>query len=124
MTRGLKRLFDFLMSGQRMKCPEFAPGYMYDIMNACWQTDPEQRPTFQRIVALLIREIKLSAYSPTSPSPHGGFGGGGIAADNIEYFRMPDIPLSKEEGREEEEQGLDSDGYLICLKSPLPPPPQ
>ncbi len=58
------RLYEFLARGERMRCPERCPGYAYDIMLGCWHADPASRLTFDRIVALLVREIRLGGERP------------------------------------------------------------
>ncbi len=52
------RLYEFLARGERMRQPEHAPGYVYDIMQHCWRSDPADRLTFGRIAELLVREIR------------------------------------------------------------------
>lgn len=63
------KLFDHVLSGKRMKCPAHAPGYIYDIMLKCWERQPEDRITFDRIVHLLIREIRMSGSFSGNLSP-------------------------------------------------------
>ncbi len=57
------RLYEFLARGERMRCPERCPGYVYDIMLGCWQADPAARLSFDRIVSLLVREIRSVIFS-------------------------------------------------------------
>ncbi len=106
------RLYEFLMRGERMKCPDFAPGYVYDIMLGCWRPDPEDRLSFSKIIALLVREIRLSGMTSPTTSPRSQ---DVFFAENAIY---------RERSQWEEEQGetaaVDSEGYLICLKTPTP----
>ena len=38
-----------LQSGYRMPCPENCPPNIYQVMQGCWNGNPESRPTFQKI---------------------------------------------------------------------------
>lgn len=38
------------MKGYRMEIPERCPPKIYNIMLACWQIGPEQRPSFKKII--------------------------------------------------------------------------
>ncbi|KAL4655351.1 tyrosine-protein kinase SRK3-like [Arapaima gigas] len=39
-------IFDLIMSGYRMPAPPDCPTYIYEIMQSCWQLDPDKRPSF------------------------------------------------------------------------------
>jgi hypothetical protein len=32
-----------------MKCPENCPNEIYELMNSCWNKEPEKRPSFKQI---------------------------------------------------------------------------
>ena len=38
-----------LKSGYRMEAPDKCPEFIVELMNACWQEEPEDRPTFENI---------------------------------------------------------------------------
>jgi len=48
-------LLRMLVRGERLRCPDLAPGYAYDIMKGCWHENPSYRLPFDRIENLLIR---------------------------------------------------------------------
>uniref|UniRef100_W5NA01 Mast/stem cell growth factor receptor n=1 Tax=Lepisosteus oculatus TaxID=7918 RepID=W5NA01_LEPOC len=52
------KFYKMIKEGYRMIGPEFAPNEMYEIMKACWDTDPLQRPSFAKIVEMI--ELQLS----------------------------------------------------------------
>ncbi|XP_036376567.1 tyrosine-protein kinase Lyn-like [Megalops cyprinoides] len=39
--------------GYRMPCPEDCPSELYDIMNTCWKSKPDDRPTFDYMQSVL-----------------------------------------------------------------------
>ncbi|CAG2248820.1 HGFR [Mytilus edulis] len=40
---------NYLQSGERLKRTDFCPPQLYDLMLRCWESDPDDRPTFQEI---------------------------------------------------------------------------
>ena len=53
-------------SGYRMPPPENCPKEIYDLMLACWDTEPENRPTFKIIHERLVRiwkEMQANLFS-------------------------------------------------------------
>ncbi|RUS85750.1 hypothetical protein EGW08_006464, partial [Elysia chlorotica] len=48
-----ERLFPLLTTGYRMDRPEECPDELYAIMQKCWKSEPEQRPTFAELVRFL-----------------------------------------------------------------------
>ena len=49
-TEGMLR---YLMSGQRMNCPELCPTEIYEIMRDCWKQNSQDRPMFSQVVERL-----------------------------------------------------------------------
>ncbi|CAK9299053.1 unnamed protein product [Gordionus sp. m RMFG-2023] len=45
----VEKLFDFLKSGQRLKCPQNCGKEIYALMLHCWHSQPEKRPLFDKI---------------------------------------------------------------------------
>jgi hypothetical protein len=123
------RLFEFLLRGERMKCPNFAPGYVYDIMLGCWKTLPDNRLTFRRIVELLIREIRASADYSGSISP--GFATGMSPLERNTSFAnraygFPDVVPASGSPETQISPNIDNtalqfddDGYLVSCKQEL-----
>ncbi|GFR84689.1 fibroblast growth factor receptor 2 [Elysia marginata] len=48
-----ERLFPLLSTGYRMDKPDECPDELYAIMQKCWKSEPEQRPTFAELVRFL-----------------------------------------------------------------------
>ncbi|XP_054678341.1 tyrosine-protein kinase Mer isoform X1 [Grus americana] len=42
-------IYEYLFHGQRLKKPEGCLDELYEIMSACWRTDPAARPTFSQL---------------------------------------------------------------------------
>ena len=41
-------------SGHRLACPENCPQEIYEMMNSCWHKNPENRPSFSDLFAILL----------------------------------------------------------------------
>ncbi|XP_066474561.1 macrophage colony-stimulating factor 1 receptor [Tiliqua scincoides] len=57
---GMKVNGDFyrmVKQGYHMGRPDFAPDYMYNIMKACWNLEPTQRPTFNQICIFIQKQL-------------------------------------------------------------------
>ncbi|XP_046352280.2 proto-oncogene tyrosine-protein kinase receptor Ret-like [Haliotis rufescens] len=48
-----ERLFSLLRTGYRMDRPEDCPEEVYAIMQKCWKSEPEERPTFHKLADIL-----------------------------------------------------------------------
>lgn len=44
---------DKIERGYRMEIPDGCPQRVYDVMRDCWEINPTQRPTFEKIFAAL-----------------------------------------------------------------------
>ena len=44
-----------VLEGYRMKQPEGCPGDIYEAMTACWDSTPEDRPTFKELHEFLTK---------------------------------------------------------------------
>lgn len=53
-----------LQNGYRMDKPDYAPNLMGEIMSNCWKADPNERPTFSQIEAMIcdLLESAISSY--------------------------------------------------------------
>uniref|UniRef100_A0A8D9E3Q1 receptor protein-tyrosine kinase n=1 Tax=Cacopsylla melanoneura TaxID=428564 RepID=A0A8D9E3Q1_9HEMI len=49
----VEKLFQLLRNGHRMECPSNCPEEVYEIMQACWKSDPTERPQFSDLVSKL-----------------------------------------------------------------------
>lgn len=49
-----------LDSGWRLPPPASCPSYIIDLMNACWQQEPQSRPTMKQILSKLIMDDDIS----------------------------------------------------------------
>ncbi|XP_065844331.1 uncharacterized protein [Oscarella lobularis] len=56
-------LLSHLRSGNRLTCPENCSAELYQIMSACWQADPEDRPAFGRLTQLLGKMLEAENQS-------------------------------------------------------------
>ena len=54
----MENLYELLRSGHRMECPDECPSEVYQIMRACWHSNPLLRPGF----AKLIQDINKLAF--------------------------------------------------------------
>jgi hypothetical protein len=50
-------LFSYLKEGRRMLRPRFCPVNLYRIMQACWNANPDERPTFDELVVSVSNVI-------------------------------------------------------------------
>ena len=78
LTRGIKPFMGIkndevigkLEQGERLQLPLKCPGPLFNLMNHCWQYDPEDRPSFREVELqlnyILEEERKLSAYNAGS----------------------------------------------------------
>ncbi|KAJ6667878.1 hypothetical protein lerEdw1_016199 [Lerista edwardsae] len=60
---GMKVNGDFyrmVKQGYHMGRPDFAPDYTYNIMKACWNLEPTQRPTFSQICTFIQKQLAAS----------------------------------------------------------------
>ncbi|XP_078692944.1 angiopoietin-1 receptor-like [Branchiostoma floridae x Branchiostoma belcheri] len=53
-----KELMELLPSGDRLEKPDLCPQDVYEVMKSCWETLPENRPTFPELKATLDRIIQ------------------------------------------------------------------
>ncbi|KAK6494235.1 mast/stem cell growth factor receptor kita-like [Huso huso] len=51
------KFYKMIKEGYRMVGPEFAPDEMCDIMKACWDADPLERPSFGQIVEKIEQQL-------------------------------------------------------------------
>ncbi|XP_053498105.1 macrophage colony-stimulating factor 1 receptor isoform X1 [Ictalurus furcatus] len=49
------KFYKMIKCGYQMSRPDFAPPEMYTIMKTCWDLEPTQRPTFNKIAQLIER---------------------------------------------------------------------
>eukprot|EP01105_Mastigella_eilhardi_P020760 TRINITY_DN4979_c0_g1_i4.p1 TRINITY_DN4979_c0_g1~~TRINITY_DN4979_c0_g1_i4.p1 ORF type:complete len:960 (+),score=160.85 TRINITY_DN4979_c0_g1_i4:325-2880(+) len=62
-------VFDWIQKGHRMNPPEDCPETLYQLMLACWNTEPRERPLFREIYHTLATFLKTL---PESGSPTDG----------------------------------------------------
>jgi len=55
-----KEAFQKIPKGEILPSPENCPEGLYDLMKSCWNLDPKIRPSFDEIVAFLIKMITTS----------------------------------------------------------------
>ncbi|XP_059809471.1 tyrosine-protein kinase receptor TYRO3 isoform X3 [Hypanus sabinus] len=63
-------LYDYLISGQRLKQPPNCTDKLYDLMCSCWHAEPKHRPTFESLKVTL--ENIFQGLSPVA-EPHQHF---------------------------------------------------
>ncbi|KAM6469296.1 macrophage colony-stimulating factor 1 receptor [Liasis olivaceus] len=51
------KFYSLVKEGYHMGRPDFAPDDMYNIMTACWELEPTQRPTFSQICTLIQKQL-------------------------------------------------------------------
>lgn len=56
-----REMGDHLKAGCRPDKPELCPDNMYSIMRACWAGEPEDRPSFDRILPDLTKALEEKA---------------------------------------------------------------
>ncbi|XP_061473342.1 macrophage colony-stimulating factor 1 receptor [Rhineura floridana] len=54
------KFYSLVKQGYHMGRPEFAPEDIYNIMTACWNVEPTQRPTFSQICTFLQKQLDAS----------------------------------------------------------------
>ena len=52
-----------IQKGFRMEKPELAPHQFGEMMSNCWQTDPNERPTFLEMEEAIVPQLESSATS-------------------------------------------------------------
>ena len=52
-----------LQKGYRMERPEYAPNSFGEIMNCCWKTDPNERPTFSQLEEMITNHLESTVSS-------------------------------------------------------------
>lgn len=57
-----------LERGYRMPCPEHCPAELYAVMLKCWQSNPEERPTFEYLQSTL-EDFYTSTETQYQPEP-------------------------------------------------------
>lgn len=60
-------LYDYLISGQRLKQPSSCSDELYHLMQRCWHTEPKLRPSFESLRVSL--ENLLRGLSPVTEQP-------------------------------------------------------
>eukprot|EP00727_Mastigamoeba_balamuthi_P003592 m51a1_g1323 putative a chain structural analysis of dfg-in and dfg-out dual src-abl inhibitors sharing a common vinyl purine template (924) ;mRNA; r:255587-258992 len=53
------KLCEYLLSGERLRCPEGCPPEVYSLMERCWSADPSVRPSFAQLYEELDRLISV-----------------------------------------------------------------
>lgn len=90
-------LFNLLRNGHRMKKPPYASSEMYGIMHSCWQEDPNNRPSFTRLVQeldkMLTSSLKDEAYLDLEPMD-----GGPMSTSDSQYSSMSHDSTSSSSG--------------------------
>lgn len=90
-------LFNLLRNGHRMKKPPYASSEMYGIMHSCWQEDPNNRPSFNRLVQeldkMLTSSLKDEAYLDLEPMD-----GGPMSTSDSQYSSMSHDSTSSSSG--------------------------
>ena len=46
--------YDFVFNGARSMVLEYVEGWIQELLNGCWQSNPEDRPSFRNILELLL----------------------------------------------------------------------
>ena len=88
MTRGVTpypkllscELTHFIKQGYRLPRPKFCPQPIYKILLKCWQVNPDERPTFARIISSLeyiIQKLEQQAQ------------GRNVKIEDIIYYNWP-----------------------------------
>uniref|UniRef100_A0A8D0KF15 receptor protein-tyrosine kinase n=1 Tax=Salvator merianae TaxID=96440 RepID=A0A8D0KF15_SALMN len=54
------KFYNLVKHGYHMGRPDFAPEDMYNIMTACWNLEPTQRPTFSQICTFLQKQMNTN----------------------------------------------------------------
>ncbi|XP_012881009.1 PREDICTED: macrophage colony-stimulating factor 1 receptor [Dipodomys ordii] len=82
------KFYKLVKDGYQMAQPAFAPKNIYSIMQACWDLEPTQRPTFQQICTLLQKQDQAHrreqdyANLPNSSSSNGDGCGSSSSSNN------------------------------------------
>ncbi|CAG2225130.1 RET [Mytilus edulis] len=56
-----ERLYNLLLAGYRMDRPENCSDELYAVMQKCWKTDPQDRPTFSKLADIFDRMLQHHA---------------------------------------------------------------
>lgn len=48
-----KEVVKFIKEGNMLSCPENTPVVIYELMRHCWNRNPSERPSFERIENIL-----------------------------------------------------------------------
>lgn len=72
---------DFISSGGRLKMPEQCPFEVYQLMLACWDFNPQNRPTFEFLVRFFRQLHSNSSHSTKKP----------LSSNESEYICINDL---------------------------------
>ena len=121
------KFVESIFRGERMERPEYSPPDVYRIMLECWKEEPSERIPFERICQLWQRRLRdsstfaanntiyLSGLDTLSRTPTFNSREPATLKNGKGQAAAATASLMNEEGTERE---MDSDGYLISLKSP------
>ncbi|KFP61091.1 Macrophage colony-stimulating factor 1 receptor, partial [Cariama cristata] len=100
------KFYSMVKQGYQMARPDFAPLEMYSIMQACWNLEPTQRPTFDQICCFIQKELEVHKEQDYTNLPSAAEEDSGC-----------DTTGCCEESCEQEESGqplLKSNNYQFC----------
>ncbi len=88
------RLLYKLRQGDRLMAPNYTPPSICGLMSDCWKMEPSERPTFDEIVGLLVKQMKMNNLPGSVTS--------GEVGEHHDYLQMlsparPYVNLPKEQ---------------------------
>ncbi|CAG2053297.1 unnamed protein product [Timema podura] len=118
-----EKLYNKLVDGYRMECPDYATKEIYKIMVECWKAHPTHRPTFTKLSEMLgdmmeenVRNLEgHSDYLSMMSAPTYG----NLVSPSYEGHEHHYVNNPGEANRMAQEAADENPGYL-CMKSPHP----
>ncbi|XP_023571133.1 macrophage colony-stimulating factor 1 receptor isoform X3 [Octodon degus] len=95
------KFYKLVRDGYQMAQPAFAPKNIYSIMQACWDLEPTNRPTFQQICSLLQEQVhadrRVQDYAnlPSSSSGSGSDGSSSSGNSSSSHSELEEASSSE-----------------------------
>ncbi len=59
---GFNKVVDHLKSGKRLEKPQNCPAFVFELMEACWQVQPSERPDMEHCFLKLETQVSQKSF--------------------------------------------------------------